>query len=129
ADLKMISRTPQVFSNAHGIRPDAPAMAMMIDMDDPAHKLRRKLVSAGFTRRRVAAQEGYLRRVCDEIIDGVCERGECDFVADIAAQLPLIVIGDALGFAPEDRPLLLKWSDDMVRALTGGDDPRLLTDA
>jgi cytochrome P450 family 142 subfamily A polypeptide 1 len=129
ADLKLVSRTPEVFSNAHGIRADAPAMPMMIDMDDPAHKMRRKLVSAGFTPRRVAAQEHYLRRVCDEIIDAVCERGECDFVGDIAAQLPLIVIGDALGFAPEDRQLLLTWSDDMVRALTGGDDPDLMIKA
>ena len=48
---------------------------------------------------------------------------------DLAAQLPLIVIGDALGFAPEDRQSLLKWSDDMLRALTGGDDPALLEDA
>ncbi|RSN69280.1 MULTISPECIES: cytochrome P450 [Actinomadura] len=126
ADVKRVSRTPEVFSNAHGIRADAPALPMMIDMDDPEHKLRRKLVSAGFTPRRVAAQEDYLRRVCDEIIDEVCERGACDFVADVAAPLPLIVIGDALGVAPEDRAMLLTWSDDMLRALTGGDDPALL---
>ena len=60
--------------------------------------------------------------MCDEIIDQVCERGECDFVWDIAAQLPLIMIGDALGFDPEDRAELLRWSDDMLRGLTGTDD-------
>jgi cytochrome P450 family 142 subfamily A polypeptide 1 len=129
ADVKAVSRNPEAFSSAHGIRPDNAAMPMMIDMDDPEHKLRRKLVSAGFTPRRVAAQEDYLRRICDEILDGVCERGECDFVHDIAAQLPLIVIGDALGFAPEDRQKLLEWSDDMLRALTGGDDLELMVKA
>lgn len=129
ADVKAVSRNPEAFSSAHGIRPDNAAMPMMIDMDDPEHKLRRKLVSAGFTPRRVAAQEDYLRRICDEILDGVCERGECDFVHDIAAQLPLIVIGDALGFAPEDRQKLLAWSDDMLRALTGGDDLELMVKA
>ncbi|WP_433137423.1 cytochrome P450 [Actinomadura nitritigenes] len=129
ADVKAVSRNPEAFSSAHGIRPDNAAMPMMIDMDDPEHKLRRKLVSAGFTPRRVAAQEDYLRRICDEILDGVCERGECDFVHDIAAQLPLIVIGDALGFAPEDRQKLLDWSDDMLRALTGGDDLELMVKA
>ncbi|XVQ08284.1 cytochrome P450 [Spirillospora sp. CA-255316] len=129
ADVKRVSRMPEVFSSAHGIRADADPMPMMIDMDDPGHKLRRKLVSAGFTPRRVAAQEDYLRRVCDEIIDAVCERGECDVVADIAAPLPLIVIGDALGVAPEDRGMLLTWSDDMLRGLTGGDDPDLLVKA
>jgi len=129
ADVKRLSRMPEVFSSAQGIRPDSGPLPMMIDMDDPAHKTRRKLVSGGFTPRRVAAQEDYLRRVCDEIIDGVCERGACDFVTEIAAPLPLIVIGDALGFAPQDRKLLLTWSDDMVRALTGGDDPGLLVKA
>ncbi|MDL4814369.1 cytochrome P450 [Actinomadura opuntiae] len=129
ADVKAVSRDPEAFSSAHGIRPDNAAMPMMIDMDDPEHKLRRKLVSAGFTPRRVAEQEDYLRRICDEIIDAVCERGECDFVHDIAAQLPLIVIGDALGFAPQDRETLLAWSDDMLRALTGGDDPELMVKA
>ncbi|GAA2734666.1 cytochrome P450 [Actinocorallia aurantiaca] len=129
ADLRLVSRTPDVFSNAQGIRADNPAMPMMIDMDDPEHKMRRKLISSGFTPRRVSDQEDYLRRICDEIIDEVCERGECDFVSDIAALLPLIVIGDALGFRPEDRGTLLEWSDDMLKALTGGDNPELLVKA
>ncbi|MEO3783673.1 cytochrome P450 [Actinocorallia sp. B10E7] len=129
ADLRLVSRTPEVFSSAQGIRADNPAMPMMIDMDDPEHKMRRKLISSGFTPRRVADQEHYLRRICDEIIDEVCERGECDFVSDVAAMLPLIVIGDALGFRPEDRGMLLEWSDDMLRALTGGDNPELMVKA
>ncbi|MEV5750728.1 cytochrome P450 [Actinoallomurus sp. NPDC052308] len=129
ADVKSVSRRPDVFCSGEGIRPDTSNLPMMIDMDDPEHKLRRKLVSAGFTPRRVAAQREYLRRICDEIIDSVCESGECDFVHDIAAQLPLIVIGDALGFPREERESLLTWSDDMLRALTGGDDPGLLEHA
>ncbi|TDB90965.1 cytochrome P450, partial [Actinomadura sp. 7K534] len=129
AAVKYVSRHPEQFCSNRGIRPDADPLPMMIDMDDPEHKLRRKLVSAGFTPRRVAGRRAYLERVCDEIIDAVCERGECDFVADLAAQLPLIVIGDALGFAPADRQRLLAWSDDMLRALTGGDDPGLLVRA
>ncbi|MEU5994913.1 cytochrome P450 [Spirillospora sp. NPDC047418] len=127
--VKYVSRHPELFCNGEGIRPDADPMPMMIDMDDPEHKLRRKLVSAGFTPRRVAGRREYLERLCDEIIDRVCERGECDFVTDLAAQLPLIVIGDALGIAPADRQTLLAWSDDMLRALTGGDDPDLLARA
>ncbi|MEO3829556.1 cytochrome P450 [Actinomadura sp. B10D3] len=129
AAVKYVSRHPELFCNGQGIRPDNGPLPMMIDMDDPEHKLRRKLVSAGFTPRRVASRRAYLERICDEIIDRVCERGECDFVADLAAQLPLIVIGDALGFAARDRQTLLAWSDDMLRALTGGDDPALLARA
>src|SRR4030095_13643847 len=74
-------------------------------------------------RLQVRAQEAGIREVCDEIIDRVCERGECDFVWDIAAPLPLIMIGDALGVAPEDRDTLMRWSDDLLRGLGGLDDP------
>jgi len=111
-------RQPELFSNAGGIRPDQPAMPMMIDMDDPAHLLRRKLVNAGFTRKRVKDKEASIGALCDALIDAVCERGECDFVRDLAAPLPMAVIGDMLGVLPEQREMFLKWSDDMVSFLS-----------
>ena len=113
------SRDPSTFSNAGGIRPDNGPLPMMIDMDDPEHLKRRKLVNRGFTPRRVRDLEPHIRRTCDEIIDSVCERGECDFVREIAAPLPMILIGDMLGVEPSDRADLLRWSDDMVSAQSG----------
>jgi cytochrome P450 family 142 subfamily A polypeptide 1 len=111
-------RNPEVFSNAGGIRPDSPALPMMIDMDDPAHLLRRKLVNAGFTRKRLKDQDATIGALCDWLIDAVCERGECDFVRDIAAPLPMAVIGDMLGVLPDEREIFLKWSDDMMVGLS-----------
>ncbi|MCU1351927.1 MAG: cytochrome [Acidimicrobiales bacterium] len=119
ADLKAVSKDPATFSNAQGIRADAGPIPMMIDMDDPDHIRRRKLVNRGFTPKRVREREARIVEVCDEIIDKVCEQGTCDFVWDIAAPLPLIMIGDDLGVAPEDRDKLLRWSDAMLCALTG----------
>ena len=111
-------RQPELFSNAGGIRPDQDAPPMMIAMDDPGHLLRRKLVNAGFTRKRVKDREPSIGALCDALIDGVCERGECDFVWDIAAPLPMAVIGDMLGVLPAEREMFLKWSDDMVSFLS-----------
>ncbi|WP_319435718.1 cytochrome P450 [Mycobacterium sp. RTGN5] len=111
-------RQPELFSNAGGIRPTTPALPHMIDMDDPAHLLRRKLVNSGFTRKRVQAKANSIEGLCDTLIDAICERGECDFVRDLAAPLPMAVIGDMLGVAPEDHATLLAWSDDMVVALS-----------
>lgn len=122
-DLKAAAKDTATFSSAQGIRPDAFALPMMIDMDDPEHWARRKIINKGFTPKRVREQEPYLRLVCDQILDQVSELGECDFVWDIAAQLPLIVIGDALGVAPDDRSTLLEWSDGMLKGLVGMDDP------
>ena len=116
-------RNPELFSNTGGIRPDQPGMPYMIDMDDPSHLVRRKLVNAGFTRKRVTEKIPSLGRLCDALIDAVCERGECDFVRDIAAPLPMAVIGDMLGVLPEERGMLLKWSDDLVTGLSSHIDP------
>ena len=119
-------RNPEVFSSTGGIRPDNPAMPYMIDMDDPAHLLRRKLVNAGFTRKRVMDKADSIDVLCDTLIDAVCERGECDFVRDIAAPLPMAVIGDMLGVLPADRATLLKWSDDLVCGLSATADEATL---
>ena len=115
--VKHVSTHPELFSSAGGIRPDHGPSPMMIDMDDPQHLRRRKLVNKGFTPRRVREKEESIRGTVDMLIDRVCERGECDLVHDIAAWLPLIVIADALGVRAEDRVLLLGWSEDMMSML------------
>ena len=111
-------RSPELFSNAGGIRPDQDAPPMMIAMDDPGHLLRRKLVNVGFTRKRVKDRESSIATLCDALIDAVCQRGECDFVWDIAAPLPMAVIGDILGVLPNERETFLRWSDDMMNFLS-----------
>jgi cytochrome P450 family 142 subfamily A polypeptide 1 len=124
--IKEVESDPATFSNAGGIRPDTGPIPMMIDMDDPDHRNRRKLVAKAFTPNRVREQEPHIHRIVHALVDEVCERGECDFIWDIAAWVPLIMIGDALGVEPEDRPTLLQWSDDLLRGL-GTDDLDLLT--
>jgi cytochrome P450 family 142 subfamily A polypeptide 1 len=94
ADIKEISKDPDTFSNAGGIRPDSDALPMMIDTDAPEHVRRRRLVSEGFTPGRIRESEAGIREICDAIIDQVCEAGSADFVRDIAAPLPMIVIGN-----------------------------------
>jgi cytochrome P450 family 142 subfamily A polypeptide 1 len=128
AAVKAASVDTESFSNAGGIRPKFPPLPMMIDFDAPEHVRRRRLVSEGFTPKRVRAMEDKLRLVCDSIIDRVCERGSCDFVREVAAPLPIIMIGDMLGVAPDDRDDLLRWSDDMLKG-QGSPDPTAMDHA
>jgi cytochrome P450 family 142 subfamily A polypeptide 1 len=125
-DVKEVSKHPDVWSSAGGIRPDSGPTGMMIEQDDPVHWRRRKLVNKGFTPQQVRAQEDKVRSIVDRLIDNVMDQGQCDFVTDVAAWLPLVMIGDALGFEKADHPTLLKWSDDLMRGL-GQDDPQKLT--
>lgn len=129
AGVKAVSLHPEKFSNAHGIRPDNDALPMMIDRDGAEHKRRRNMVNRGFTPRRLADSVDRINEICDRIIDDVAARGECDAVMDLAAWLPMHVIGDMLGFPESDRALLLQWSDDMLRALIGTADPERLEPA
>jgi cytochrome P450 family 142 subfamily A polypeptide 1 len=98
---------------------------MMVSMDNPEHQRRRSLVNRGFTPRRVGDKEPVIRAICTEIIDRVCERGACDFVWDVAAPLPLLLIADMLGFERDAYDDLLRWSDDLIRGTTAGDEAAL----
>jgi cholest-4-en-3-one 26-monooxygenase len=118
ADVLAVEKDPATFSSYTAPRPHGYHLPMMISMDAPEHSHRRKLVSRGFTPRRVRDHEATIRRICTEIIDKVAPKGECDFVWDIAAPLPLLLIADMLGFPPESYDDLLRWSDDLIRATT-----------
>ncbi|MHB1582815.1 MAG: cytochrome P450 [Acidimicrobiales bacterium] len=120
-DVMTVARHPELFSNAQGIRPDTGPTPMLIDMDNPAHAKRRKLVNSAFTPNSVRRRAESIRATADRLVDRVCERGECDFVWDLAAWLPLIVIGESLGVDAADHPTLLQWSDDLLSGLDGGD--------
>jgi cholest-4-en-3-one 26-monooxygenase len=92
---------------------------MMLFMDPPAHTRYRKLVNRGFTPRMIAALEPHVRDLTVRIVEEAVARRECDFVVDVAAELPLEVIAELLGVPREDRFKLFDWSNRMV----GSEDP------
>ena len=117
-DLQAISKDSETFCNRYGMRPDAPAVPSMINFDGDVHKRRRNLVNRGFTPRRVAEHEAKIRTLCATLVENAKRKGRVDFVAEVAAPLPMIVIGDMLGVVPEDRDRLLRWSDDLISGLS-----------
>ncbi len=92
---------------------------LMLNMDPPMHTRYRRLINKGFTPRMVSELESTMRKRTRDIIDRVAERGECDFVVDVASELPLQVIADLMGVPQEDRHKLFDWSNRMI----GADDP------
>jgi cytochrome P450 family 142 subfamily A polypeptide 1 len=125
-DVVALSKDNQTWRSSGGIRPDQPRMPQMIDMDDPDHRKRRALVSKGFTPRRVADRERRVREISVDLIERAKLRGRFDFVKDVAAWLPLIVIGDMLGVDPEDYPSLLEWSEAMLLGTGTTDEQTIL---
>ncbi len=78
----------------------------MIAMDDPRHFRLRNIVAKGFTPKQITQVEGYVRTKATAIIDRLIEQfpdGECDFVEQIAAPLPLQIICEMMGIPAERR--------------------------
>lgn len=96
---------------------------LMLNMDPPQHNKFRRLVSQGFTPRMVGKLEARIHDVARTIIDKIADRGECDFVRTVAAELPLQVITELLGIPVEDRAKVFDWSNRLI----GFDDPEFQT--
>jgi cholest-4-en-3-one 26-monooxygenase len=127
ADLVEMSRDyPHASSELGGITlHDSPPedlemqRQMMLMMDPPKHTKLRLLVNKGFTPRMIGRLEDHIRDVTGSIIGGVAGRGECDFVVDVAAELPLQVIVEMMGVPDEDRHKIFEWSNRLI----GSEDP------
>ena len=118
ADVMQVSKRHDALCSSGSSRPDAPAIPSMINLDDPAHRVRRGLVNKGLTPRRVQEHEPRIRAICRELIARAASAGAIDFVRDVAAPLPMMLIGDLLGVEPADHDRLLRWSDDLICGLS-----------
>ncbi|MDX2169753.1 MAG: cytochrome P450 [Deltaproteobacteria bacterium] len=131
-DLKWVSKNPGLFSSERqGTLREDPAptdlpaiQSIMLNMDPPRHRQYRTLVNQAFTPRMINNLHGRVRAMVTKIINGVIERGECDFVEDVAALLPLEVICEMMGVPEEDRRHIYVLGNKMV----GIDDPDLQSD-
>jgi cholest-4-en-3-one 26-monooxygenase len=87
---------------------------MMLSMDPPDHTRYRKLVNRGFTPRMIGLLEPHIREITSGVIDRSVAQGDCDFVVDVASELPLQVIAELLGIPLEDRHKIFTWSNRMI---------------
>jgi cytochrome P450 len=96
-----------------------PLALMMLTMDPPRHTALRSLVSKGFTPRQVARLNNHIADMARRIVDDVVERGECDFVDDIAGALPSYVIAELLGIPLDDGRRLYELTEIMNTGVVG----------
>lgn len=129
-DLLHVSRDVATFSSAHGIRleemdaDELTARRTLMELDPPEHTAYRRLVSKPFSRREVYAYEHAIRLLARAVVDEALAAGpELDFVAAIAQQLPMRMLGTLLGVPAEDGPWLVEQGD----ALLGNADPEFTT--
>jgi cholest-4-en-3-one 26-monooxygenase len=124
--IKAISRQPLLFGSTAGtsVEDREDDFVSLIQMDPPGHRRYRALVAGGFTPRQIAAQEPHHREIVGSILDAVIDRGQCDFVVDVAAELPLRVIAELLGVPQSACRDIFDWSNKMI----GNQDPEYVVD-
>lgn len=83
-------------------------------MDPPDHTRIRRLVSKAFTPRRVDLLRAPVRKTADALLDAIAPLGRADLIAWYAAPLPIAVVCDLLGVAPDDRQDFRSWTDALV---------------
>ncbi len=96
-----------------------PQVDTLLTNDPPSHTRFRKLVNTAFTPGKVNRLEDYVADFVNELIDGIIDRGECEFITDFAVKLPVTVIADQLGVPRSDQALFKTWSDAFVARLGG----------
>jgi cytochrome P450 len=126
-ELDFISKNPKIFSSRERLafpmeldEMNAEAQRLtIINMDPPLHQKMRRLVRAAFTPKAVDSYEPVFRQHAKRIVDAVAQRGECEFVEEVAAEMPLLAILELMGVDPNDRKQFFDWTNTMIFA----DDP------
>ena len=135
-DALKVYHDPATYSSEHGISlqfndavaqdadesqgpPEYGAGMMMITTDPPRHSRVRQIINRRFTPRAVSVYEPHIRKIAGEIIDAVIEKGECDFVVDVAAKLPTAVTCEMMGIPREHWHMLFEATNMSI----GTEDP------
>ncbi len=93
---------------------DETQVQMFINLDPPLNLDYRKLIRDHFTPAACATYEPRARAYAKEIIDRVVDKGACEFVTDVAAELPLLMILDFFDIPQEDRHKIFEWTNQMM---------------
>lgn len=120
-EVDYICKNPKLFSSeqrgAFSMELDEETMVrqrmMIVNMDPPKHNKFRRIARNAFTPSAVDSYEPRFRQYAKEIVDRVASKGECEFVREVAAELPLIAILELCGVPIEDRQQFFSWTNAM----------------
>ena len=136
------ARNPKVFSNDFGalqkdggsddypqeaadimMKEGYPSVNTMLTADPPRHTRYRSLVNKAFSPKRVQDMGPAIERKTNDIIDKFIHTGKCEVASDIAQQLPIKVIAEALGVSADHYEDFKVWSKAFTDQLSGTSTP------
>lgn len=130
ADSQRYANDPASVGMAHAVPEAFQPVAHVFQrwlggMDAPDHRRLRAIMAKAFTPRRVAALQPRIASITTQLLRTALDKsgGTFDLIGDVAFPLPMAVVGDALGVAPEDWPLFQQWSADLTDAVDRAGSP------
>jgi cytochrome P450 len=126
-DIRMVGRSPEIFSNQGGIllndiRHDSVIESffgqeaeVLSTTDPPRHRELRRMIAPSFTPNSIKEMEGAVRRFCRDLIDTIVPDQPVEFVGQIGAVIPLKAIALLMGLPTDDVAPLKYWSDEMLK--------------
>ncbi|TSD95665.1 cytochrome P450 [Skermania sp. ID1734] len=121
-DSKRLSSANGVSLDSSAYGPHAHRVMSFLAMDDPRHLRMRRLVSKGFTPRRVDELREQIRKLTLHYLEPALDTGSFDWVADVAGKLPMDVVSELLGVPESDRDELRRMADLLVHREEGVQD-------
>jgi cholest-4-en-3-one 26-monooxygenase len=117
-----IAKNPAIFSSEKRLivpteyDDDTIAMQtnMLVNMDPPKHGKFRRIARNAFTPKAVESYKENFSNYAKEIVDAVAAKGHCEFITEVAAELPLMAILDLCGVPKEDRSKFFTWTNQMI---------------
>jgi len=129
ADVAMASKDPATFSAARGgivienQTPEALARVktQLLSMDPPEHRELRNLVLTAFTPKTIDAMSSWLRERSRTIMAEAAAAGMCDFVMDVAGELPMQTINQMMDVPEQHRKKIVVLADEVIAGGGGRD--------
>jgi Cytochrome P450 len=122
ADVLAVLKDPKTFSSELGgaaTIEDLPddvlaARRNFLEFDPPKHGKYRRLLAADFTPKALGRYEEWLRHLVRHRLESALARNEFDLVHELAAPIPIQVLGHILGLPEEELPRLVLLGDRLI---------------